>query len=108
MFKTSEEYYEYFDKTYLKSKDQVEEFYGQDYQQVKEKTCKEYFNGLRENKSYGLIPGKKYHNNWIALEVDQKTWEDTDLDVPSPGVYLFFGMWHGDDPLDPKSCKRIS
>jgi hypothetical protein len=49
MFKTSEEYYEYFDKTYLKSKDQVEEFYGQDYQQVKEKTCKEYFNGLREN-----------------------------------------------------------
>jgi hypothetical protein len=43
----------------------------------------------------------------ISLEVTQDEWENTPVDVPSPGTYLFYGKWYGEDVKNISSYGKV-
>lgn len=43
----------------------------------------------------------------IVLRVTKSMWRKQGINCDKPGLYLFYGMWYGDNPLDSNSFGKI-
>jgi len=51
------------------------------------------------------IPG--YDRHWVALYIRQDVVDQGKIDVTEPGLYLFGGMWHGNEFWNPASYGKV-
>lgn len=55
-----------------------------------------------------VIQYPREKRKWVVLDVSQDDIDNREVDVAVPGVYIFTGMWYGDDALTFDSMGKVS